>query len=623
MAENLSRTSRLQNPYRTFSNFVYPRTMYDVFVWGSWFWNRNHKYRTSISKVVNYFISSLNVTQDGSEDGEVDKDAVQNFEVLLEDTYDFLPLVSRFGEELASMGNVFVSAEPVFSRMLLCPDCDWMMALNKLKKNVDYTWDNCQFHGTCPQCGRRVTFKIHDTPSVSASGARVRFIFRSPEDMILKYNQLTGEYRYLYQIPKEARRGILSGDPVYLETTARVFLDAARNNDYVEFNSDRFFAMRTTTLSYLDKLYKGWGVPIFLASFPNVLRLAMLDRFNEAVAMEYINPVRLLSVPPEVLKAGNDPNRMPISGAALSGFLKEGLKTCKDNPTSWIISPVPISYQMLGGEAKQMAPVDLMEWYTSQILSDMGIPMEFRQTTFQTVAPTMGLRMFEKLWIHFAKDMNKFCQWGGSQIAQAHQVEKMSVRLDMTSFVEDDMNKNLKISLAQNGQIAMQNILEPLNIDYKKDVKQQLEEQQTKAELVQKMEMSQQNAEMTGSVMPPAAAPGMAAAQGAIDAAQQQAAGEAGMPAGAGMPMAPGAPMAPGMPPMPFNQGSSESATMEQLFAQATEMAQQLYSAPDRRQQLSKLKAVNPTLHAQVTQIIKDMEQSTASQAVAQSKVPQ
>ena len=72
MAENLSRTSRLQNPYRTFSKFVYPRTMYDVFVWGSWFWNRNHKYRTSISKVVNYFISSLNVTQDGSEDGEVD-----------------------------------------------------------------------------------------------------------------------------------------------------------------------------------------------------------------------------------------------------------------------------------------------------------------------------------------------------------------------------------------------------------------------------------------------------------------------------------------------------------------------------------------------------------------------
>ena len=41
-----------------------------------------------------------------------------------------------------------------------------------------------------------------------------------------------------------------------------------------------------------------------------------------------------------------------------------------------------------------MAPVELMEWYVGQILSDMGIPQEFRQTSFQMVGPTMGLRMF-------------------------------------------------------------------------------------------------------------------------------------------------------------------------------------------------------------------------------------
>lgn len=84
--------------------------------------------------------------------------------------------------------------------------------------------------------------------------------------------------------------------------------------------------------------------------------------------------------------------------------MQQSLKQVKENPTTWIISPIPVQYQMLGGEAKQLAPVELMEWYTSQILADMGIPQEFRQTTFQVVAPTMGLRMFERQWIHLPKD---------------------------------------------------------------------------------------------------------------------------------------------------------------------------------------------------------------------------
>jgi hypothetical protein len=49
---------------------------------------------------------------------------------------------------------------------------------------------------------------------------------------------------------------------------------------------------------------------------------------------------------------------------------------------------------MLGGEAKQLAPVELMKWYEERIYEMMSIPMELRQTSFQAVAPSAGLRMF-------------------------------------------------------------------------------------------------------------------------------------------------------------------------------------------------------------------------------------
>ena len=79
------------------------------------------------------------------------------------------------------------------------------------------------------------------------------------------------------------------------------------------------------------------------------------------------------------------------------------------------------------------------------------------------------------------------------------------------------------------------------------------------------------------------------------------------------------------MQPLPFNQNASGSASIEQMYQEAQNMAQQLYSAPPniRRQQLVQLKSTNPELHAQVTQMLEDMSQQVASDAVAQSKMPQ
>ena len=65
----------------------------------------------------------------------------------------------------------------------------------------------------------------------------------------------------------------------------------------------------------------------------------------------------MISPNPGNLAAGSDPNKMPMSGWAVRQFITEALKRTKDNPTSWVVSPIPLQYQMLGGESKQMAPV--------------------------------------------------------------------------------------------------------------------------------------------------------------------------------------------------------------------------------------------------------------------------
>lgn len=627
--------SGFPNPFRTYSHFIYPDTVKDIFVWAEYLWERNAKYRTAIQKVVSYFISGISVDQEEKAKA-VDSDSIDGFKKLLLDSYDILSLMLKIGTELAATGNVFISAERIFDRNLLCPveKCGWQMRLKNLHKGEqgEYKWTGTDFQGICPKCGNKVKYKIHDLPSQDLDGRKLRFVFRPAEDMCVQYNRLTDTFKYLYKIPEDIMSAIKRGDVVYLEDSPKVFLDAVASNErYIEFDPETFFSDRTVTLTSLDKLYKGWGMPLFMSAFDNLVRLQHLDKFNEAVIMDYLIPTRIISPEPQNLTASvGDPNRMPLSGASFRNFMQSAIGGLKGNYARTIISPVATRYQQMGGD-KDIIPADLLEWETGQALSDMGLPMEFRQTTFQVVAQTMGLRMFEKQWIHFAKSLNKATKWIGEQTSHVHHFENLVCSLDTTSFVEDDMNKQVLLGLMQGQVIARTPVLKRLGVDFEDDVKLRMKEQQTEADAAQEQQTGMESSEMVRSVIPPAATPGLGAAQMSIQMADQQAQAQAqgGMPGAPAAPMAPGQPMGPGLGPgggaMPFNRGASETATIEQLFQQAQTTAQQLYNAQPhiRRQQLVELKASNPTMHAMVKQLLTDMSQQVASDAVAQSRQPQ
>lgn len=607
------------NPFRTYSNWIYPRTMNEVLIWALWFYERNAKYRTLINKICDYFLAGIKVESIGDQD-DVDTDDVNNFKEKMEDVYNVLELTHKFGVELAALGNSFVSCERIFSRMLLCPECrKWEMALKQLRKGRDYTWNGREFEGECPLCHEHVKFEVKDVPAQTADGKKVRFIFRDARAMSVQYNQLTGSYQYYYKLPDYIKDAIKRGDEVYLQDTPKVFMDAVFTDDYISFPEDMFFAAHTDTLSPMNKLYKGWSLPLFMPAFDLFIQMAQVEKFNEAVSMDYIAPTRIISPDAANLKAGvDDPNRMPMSGAAFRGFIQSSLNKVKSNPSSWIISPVPVQYQMLGGEAKQLAPVDLLEWFSDQILQDLGIPNEFKQTTFQVVAPSMGLRMFERQWVMFAKSLHKFTNWVGQKVCDVDKIENMRVDLDITSFVEDDMNKQVRLQLMQAGVISKTEVLQGLGVDFQKDLDQRMQEQKAEQEAAMEMQTQDEGQQMVQSVMPP---------PGSLGVNQAGMAMQAAMGGGEGQPAQPGQPAAPAMPagPMPAAGGATQPGTPEQMWEEANNMAQQLYNAPPnvRRSELVNLKANNPQMHSFVKSILEQMEQSVASDAVAQSKMPQ
>lgn len=613
------------NPFNTRARKLFPTTIKQAFDWAQWIDTHIPAVGTCISKVVRYFASSITVVSN-TDSAQTDADRVRTAQQLLDSGYHTLQQIIRVGQQLAKMGNVFVSAQQIFNRTVCCPQCSFTAAITAMRNGVDYQWQQGHIKGVCPRCQKAVIFNMVDKPCRDQNGRAYRFIIRSPRDMQVSYNELTDSYKYLYKLPQHVKKGIINGQTVYIQNTPKLYIQAAYKDGMIEFPPDKFFHKRLRCLASLDKLYKGWGAPLFLSSFDDLLNLAYLDRFNQVVAADYIAPIRMISPPAQNLKAGSDPNRATtLNGYMMKQFIMDAIKGIRDNQTQWITSPIPLNYQMIGGQAKQMAPVQLMQWYQNKFMQDIALPLQLRQTSFQAVAQTMGLRMFQRQWIHYFADLDDYLKWKAGIVFQAHALQKFSVKLNKTSFVQNDMNRQMYINLVGGGLVSKDTALKAIGLDFKDQNHKMSQEARYEREQAQDEESAAQAVEMTGSVLPPPGSVGVGAAQANIDAMQQAAQG-APPPQGAPMPPPPGGA---GMPAMPFNQGNSQSASLQQLYTTAEQKADQIMQIGQMQGQgarmsaLRQLAAMDPQLHAQVKQIIRSRQSQVASQAVQQSRMPQ
>ena len=52
------------NPFRTYSNIIYPRTMDEVLQWAEWLWHRHGVYTMAIKRSIRYFLNELELYGD-------------------------------------------------------------------------------------------------------------------------------------------------------------------------------------------------------------------------------------------------------------------------------------------------------------------------------------------------------------------------------------------------------------------------------------------------------------------------------------------------------------------------------------------------------------------------------
>lgn len=598
----------------------FPETIEEVFEWANELWSHEGVYSQAIQKSVRYFLSDVDITDiEGldTEDQEVIDEEFKNYKKLLKKHFNLLTDVAEIGDDYIAWGNSFTSLHRPFKRMLVCPDCGSRFPYTNLAKENAVSWDfsKTSFSGKCPKCDKHVQWKRNDM-KLSINLHKPTIIRWAPQCMRLNHNPITNETEYYLNINKydDLVAKIKDGDEFILSTTPWQFIVlASQDNKLLKFDKGTLYHMRLNPPSYIAKDFHGWGVPKFMSEFEHAAMIVLLNRYNEAIVTDYLIPFRVFSPP---ATGGNSSNRgssdpmMGVQSGDYLGAVKTMIERHRIDPTDYNFLPYPLQYQIIGGEGKDLIPIDIINAYIEKLLSSISIPQEFYGGSMNnSVSPYVGFKLFENSWRFFTDSLNGWFNWLLEKYGEMQKWDKVEGKF-IPSSIDSTELVSAKLELMGAGKVSDDTALASLGIDASveaKKIQKQIEDQEESIVNYEDKMAARQAGKAALDV--PSTAENMALAS------QQN------MPPGGGMGAGPLPPPTSGSP----SGGSYSSSSIDELMLQAGQMAAQILQMPsgERKSQLLDLGKNNQALHAMVKQQLEQMENQAGQQGVMAARAGQ
>ena len=549
-----------------------PTNIYDAFSICEYMMTTTPPFAAVTNRVVRYFLTKVGIT--GASGANKDK-----YEKFVDKQFRLLDKLGEVGNDLLVYGNSFSSIYLPFERRLTCPNC---RAFYNAKK-IDYRFDprTMTFSGKCYGCGQNVTFRRSDMPSPDQS--RITARRWNPKRIELRVHPISGHTEYYYRLDEDKLVShITSGNPIdrfYIDEAPWDFIEACctrmgQSTPLFKFKDESILHIKVPALAGIE-MY-GWGMPPLLPYLKLAYYVQLMRRYDEAIAMDYIIPFRVISPSP----VGNSDSQDALTLSSMRGFvaaMEAMVERKRKNITDVQIAPYPINYQMLGGEGKQLSPKDSLQQAMTELINAIGYPedMYTGKMTMQT-AP-VAIRVFEKQNQFMVDGFNTFIDWSLTKISRHLHWDDITGSLQSTTLADDLERKSLILQAAAAGDISKGTAYRAVaDLDFMDEQKKIVTEQSQIQNIQQRAMAAQQAQALNGGP-------------------QGDDADAAGVP------------------------GGSVGATPGDVRSQAETYAQQLLSMPDtqRRGMLIKIKQSNPTLHDQVIGIMNDIRSQARSQGGA------
>lgn len=554
---------KFPNPFCDIASEYVPQDLNTIFMWAEYLMMSVTPFRAVSQRVVRYFLTDIVI------EGQSDDERAQ-YEDFLNNQLHLLQQLAEIGDDYICYGNAFVSVYFPFDRFLICPECHTVYHVTTLK--YKFHRSDGTFSCECPKCKEDVDMIREDRRSSDTT--RVKIIRWSPKEIKLRVHPISGKIEYYLRLDSKLVQKILEGDPFYLNDTPWTIVDACLKSDkskkeyLFKFKDDSIYHMRCSTLAGLP--IKGWAIPPILPNFKLAYYVQLLRRYDEAIALDFIIPFRVL-FPNNTSPQGQDA-LSTINMSSFMSHMQAMINSKRKNLTDIAVVPFSVGYESLGGEARTLAPKDNIALAVDELLNSLGFPAELYKGTLSIQAFPVALRLFEKQWNSLVDGFNDLSSWLVKKLSRHFMWGEVECSLRSVTLADDIERKALSLQAAAGQDISKATAYRPLGIDYMEEQKRVVEEQTA----IQKLQ------------------------QEAMERAQaQQAQGGGGQGGGA----------------------PASGATPGDVYEQAKALAQQLLiQTPEtmRRGELIKIKHSNPTLHALVIQQMDEMRQEMARQGQAQ-----
>lgn len=451
------------NPWFTIANQFMPRNLHDVIRWARYITVQSPTTTEVIRKFCTYPITEFILDTDSKE--------VQEKYKTIFDSFKLKQKLQDIGFDYYTLGNVFVSMYFPIQRILSCPACKIQYSA---KKAEFLEFKNYTFQGTCPNpvCQYKGVFQRIDKKSQNIWDMNI--ITWNPENIVVAYNPITGESEYYYKIPNDIKKKVQLGDRLFVNTVPWGFIDAVRNNQDFKFDSNNIFHLRNLSTG---AIVEGCSVPPLISLYSLVFYQATLRKANEAIAMEHMNPLRVIFPAPN----GNQDMLVQMSMRNFVDNVQDALKKHKRDKNYFLIAPGPVGYQPIGGDGKNLLVSQEIDQAERSILLSLGVSMELLSGQTNWTSSTVGLRMLNNTMLSYVTQIEGLINWIMNKTASYLNITPCKITLEPFRLADDDILRQNMVEMSKEGNISFSTVFEALGMDFNKELEKIREDAVAKA----------------------------------------------------------------------------------------------------------------------------------------------
>jgi hypothetical protein len=439
------------NPFFTVANQFLPRNLHDVIRWARFITIQSPVTTEVVRKLSTYPITDFII--------DTNNNAIKTqYEQLFKSTR-LKAALHDIGFDYYTIGNVFLSIYFPIQRTLRCPSC----RSEYNAKTAEFTeFKNWEFHGQCPKCGFTGNFERRDSKGMDPKD--INLVRWDPVNIAVNHNPITNEYEYYYKIPNEVKRRVRSGDKLFVNSVPWGFIQAIKDNQEFKFDKGNIYHLRNISAG---PLLEGVAIPPLITLFSLVFYQQTLRRGNEAIAQDYMAPMRVVFPQPQTA------NSDPVVATSMRNFvsrMKQAFIDHKRDPNHILLAPVPVGYQAISGEGKALLVSQEIQQAEESILLSLGVSRELLSGSTNWTSSTVGLRMLRNSMEVYVDQIEEFIGWFTRNVSTYLGMTSVDVTLAPFKLTDDEGLRAMLLQLAQMGNASMSSLFESYGEDYQDEL---------------------------------------------------------------------------------------------------------------------------------------------------------